>query len=599
MTECLFFTPGGTPLFARSDMEEGHWVQQEMSVNATFPFVSDKLISRGMRIGFNDPATGNFELFEIRNVQNTEPDHYQQITAEHISISELSDDHIDTAEITNQTASAALGSILTGTLWSVGTASYNPTSSGDVSRGSVWQAVQMIQQNWNVYIVPRVTLSNNGTVSGRYLDIIQTGGTFRGVRLSIDKNMSDASVTYDDSEVYTALYGYGAGVETEPGEDKESLTFEDVVWTATSEHPAKPDGQKYLEWPEKTALYGRNGRPRFGFYQNADIDDDEVLLEQTWKALQETCDPKISITGTATDLHRLGYTDIPLRLHDIAIVELRGTGEAFQKEIIQLDVDLIDPTATQATIGDYIPNIVYIVRDNDNAAKGGGGGGGRGQTNTEYERKEFHTDILANDYKISLTATQEDMNTVDSILRQAGLELDAQGVLIYADDNANMLQAKLNVQAGQIGLVVQGTGANASIKAAEIVAAINAQTGASTVKISADYIDVDGLVSDFTSMGITVQSFECTGESTFDSIDTSAITSVYSELGDAICDTLEIDGETAEWVNTTIVTAVNLSNSYYFLFETGQGGTGSANGSVVYSVSTKDIYFLGYEVTSP
>jgi hypothetical protein len=53
-----------------------------------------------------------------------------------------------------------------------------------------------------------------------------------------------------------------------------------------------------------------------------------------------------------------------------------------------------------------------------------------------------------------------------------------------------MWQSKLNVQADRIGLVVSGTGANASIKAAEIVASIN--SSGSSVTISADKIILSG-----------------------------------------------------------------------------------------------------------
>lgn len=101
--EMLFFNTSGTILFSRDDLEEGHWVQEEMSVTATFPFVVGKVITHGMRLGFRDPVTDNIEVFEIRNVQNLEPDHYQQLTAEHIAVSELSDEHIDEAEITDNT----------------------------------------------------------------------------------------------------------------------------------------------------------------------------------------------------------------------------------------------------------------------------------------------------------------------------------------------------------------------------------------------------------------------------------------------------------------------------------------------------------------
>ena len=405
MTECIFLNAAGVTLFTRSDMEQGHWVQEEMSVNATFPYDPEKVIERGQRIAFRDPATDVLQVFEIRSVSTYEPDAYQQITAEHIAIAELQDEHITGGAITEKTASEALSAVLTGTLWSVGTNTASGTQSADISRGSVWQAVCTIKQNWNVYITPRVVISSAGAITGRYLDISPAGGTWNGLRLSIRKNMYDPVVTYNDEDVLTALYGYGGTVDVshQTGDDTQTeLTFADQVWTATSEHPAKPSGQTYLEWPEKTALYGRNGRPRFGYYQNANITDPAVLLQKTWEALKRTCDPKISISGTVNDLHRLGYADEPLTLHAMALVEVEETGEMFYKEIIRLDVDLVDPDGSVPEIGDYIPNIIYINRDTANKARGGGGGGGRGQTNAEAEESDTFAEFERTDDMIGM-----------------------------------------------------------------------------------------------------------------------------------------------------------------------------------------------------
>lgn len=406
--ECIFLNAAGTTLFVRDDMESGHWVQQEMNMTADFPFVTDKKIERGMRIAFRDPITDILQVFEIRVVTNQEPDHFQQITAEHIALSELSDEHINSQEITDKTAAQALTTALIGTLWSVGNNTASGTQNADISRGSVWDAVNTIKQNWNVYIEPRIVISSAGVITGRYLDISPADGVWRGVRLSVRKNMIDPAVTYDDEEVYTALYGYGGSVEKPQatGDDKtEELTFADVVWSATSSHPAKPSGQTYLEWPEKTALYGRNGRPRFGYYQNGNIKDANLLLEKTWESLKQCADPKLSISGTIVDLYRLGYHDEPIRLHDIAIIEIDETGEIFQKQIICCDIDLIDPTGSRVEIGDYIPNIIYINRDTaDKAGGGGGGGGGRGMTKLEDELTIHETWFEKNDDLIGLFA---------------------------------------------------------------------------------------------------------------------------------------------------------------------------------------------------
>lgn len=520
--EFTFLSAAGVTLFTRSDAETAHWVQEEMTVNATFPFVDGKVIERGQRLAFRDPATDTIEVFEVRSVSTIEPDHYQQISAEAICLSELQDEHIDTAEITGKTAAQALTTVLAGTMWSVGTNTASGTQSADISRGSVWQAMNTIKSNWNVYITPRVVITN-GAITGRFLDISPAQGTWRGVRLSVRKNMLDANVTYNDEDVLTALYGYGGTIDKprSGGDDEaEELTFADVVWTATGGHPAKPSGQTYLEDPSKTAIYGRNGRPRFGYYQNANIKDADVLLQKTWEALQRTYEPRISITGTVADLYRLGYKDEPLRLHDLVIVEIEETGETFQKEIIRLDVDLIDPTGNRPDIGDYIPNIIYINRETNKRASGRGGGGGRGQTNVEAEMSETFTQfektadmigmvvgtrnggyyvkageiVLAinksgetGQYESTALINADHVNisgTTTAYTLAGSLERDAQGRLIIKDAGG------LYVQRTEAGVTAQfGVWDNGNLTGGVIVDKVN---GATNTYIKGDHVNISG-----------------------------------------------------------------------------------------------------------
>ena len=70
------------------------------------------------------------------------------------------------------------------------------------------------------------------------------------------------------------------------------------------------------------------------------------------------------------------------------------------------------------------------------------------------------------------------------------IDQTASSIRIAVEDSASGLRAEIGVQADRIGLVVEGTGENASIKAAQIVAAVN--DGASSVVISADHINLDG-----------------------------------------------------------------------------------------------------------
>ena len=449
------FLSGEKVAFFRADAEQAEWSQDEMSLFCTFPLDSGKLIERGMTVLFQDPATGDWKAYEVRNVSQFPGEGYQQFTAEDLAISELTDCHLqDEIELTNATVKTALNKVLTGTGWNIGTNDSDETSTADIGRGSVWEGITTIRGNWNINIIPRVTVNASG-ITGRYLDIVTTEGTWRGLRFSIDKNCSDPCVTIDDSELYTALYAYGASY-TE-GEDIEhqttvETTFKDIVWSKTSKHPAKPAGQVYLEWPEKTALYGRNGKARFGYYQNSSIKSAETLLEKTWETLKTVSEPKISITGTVTDLKRLGYHDEPLRLYDLAIIDFGGT--PLYKQIIKLTVNLLDPTGNNLTIGDYIPNIIYINRETENYATGGstgtsGGRGGGGGSRSQKQQGEFETTIAQNERNIVLEARQVNENREK--LRAAGIEIDPiTGVVIYAEDVENGIGANFRVQSNKI-----------------------------------------------------------------------------------------------------------------------------------------------------
>lgn len=710
--QTIHLNAAGTVLFVRDDMESGEWTQEENTMNATYPYVTGKELQRGQQIAFRDPATNNLEFFEIRNVQTIEPEHYQQIEAESIALSELSDEHIGSKEYYNIPPQAALSDVLTGTLWSVGNVSvgdlaeqasirtqisalglngnvdltsrpivyqdamknagysdftgdyatlysmtYKDTtsrdytytalvtpikqdgtvfsqdridsyvadvfkkatnrasfkdvdtegmfifistqgdhisevdalaetchdlseawedciagvgSSGKISRGNVWQAVQVIKENWNVYVTPRVTVNSAGSITGRYLDISEATGTWRGLRLSIEKNMPDITVTYDDRDTITAMYGYGGNMDIAKasGDETKECTFADVVWTATADHPAKPAGQTYIEDTSKTALYGRNGRPRFGYYQNSDITDPETLLIKTWEALKITSSPKISISGTTVDLRRLGYHDEPLRLHDLVLVEVKETGELLQKEIIKLTVDLIDPTANRPEIGDYIPNIIYYQQKTTEDATGGGGGGGRGKTKVEND--------------------------------------DA---LTYAE----WLKSK-----DAIGMVVGMKNGGWTIEAGRIVLSINEQDASSRILLQADVIDIDGIVTSLESYDISCGGLHVEGATDFLKglyteewvVAESYISAgTYVEAGSGFM--VVGDNHKATWQTDTVVTAVGVtlpsisrSSSRYFLYAASSGSTTPTNtqtGRVITSYTegsvaptTKTIYYLGH-----
>ena len=638
--EFTFLKHDGNVAFVRDDAEQAEWTQEEMNLNCTFPYNGKKVIERGMTVLFQDPATDAYQAYEIRNCQSFSSEGYQVFTAEDIAISELTDCHIpEKIEFTDISVKNALTNVLQGTGWAVGSV-VNSVSSGDVGRGDVWQAVCSIRDNWNVYIMPRVTVDASGIVA-RYLDIIPAEGTWRGVRLSVNKNLDDPCVQYDDSELYTALFAYGGTYTAGEGDSSETREYniKDVTWAKTDDHPAKPKGQNFIEWPEKTALYGRNGKPRYGYYQNGDIDDPNILIQKAWESLKQCADPKISIKGTVTDLKRLGYTDQPIRLHDMAIVELEPLGVQFYKQIIQLTVDLLNPDNTVPNIGNYIPNIIYINRQTDDDATGGGRGRGGG-TRAKQEFSQYITEIEKNERDIQLYARKVDEQ--GNILQQAGMSIDPEtGVIIYAEDNehnigsmfhaqSNMiesevrmriqgeqeiysnitqtanqirtevsssvtnLQSAITQQANRISLVVEGTGKNAKIKAAQIVASIN--DGSSTIKLKADHIDIDGLVEKLEAIAVGVGSLTVEGRSDFKGAMYGESTLTCEEGIRSNTGFVAPGSSTpATWQSKTVVTEVERSNSRYFVYAQNGNISNLATmiGTLVTGVSSDAIYYLG------
>ena len=566
-----FFDAADTVLFTRNDAEQAEHNHQELSLYAIFPYDPEKVITAGMRIGYLD-SLGVFQVFEIIKPKFYEPDHYQEITAEHICISELTDDMYTGGDLMEQTAGQALAALLDGTLWEVGTDTTANESSATFSFGFVWDDIRTIEKNWNVYITPRITTDGSG-ITGRFLDIRPAEATWRGLRFSLEKNMDDAAVTWDTSRLKTALYGYGKNSMTVQGQtEKQPWTFGSVTWAAEDGHPAKPEGQIYLEDPAATAAYGRNGRPRYGYYQNGDVEDPEKLLELTWVALKTVNAPDVTIEGQVRDITRLGEVDVPIRLHDSALIEITPTGTLLTREVVQYTEDILRPENSRVTIGKYIPNIVYITKE---VASGGGGGGSGGDSDTEYKLKEFETDIGWNDTQISLKAWQRDLdktdenlllayaaigissNQIQSIVTGSGVQLDpdtgkiitdANGLPVFAAGSSQMW-SNIQQQAGQIALVVSGTGANAAVNTASIVAAVNA--AGSSVTINADKVEINGETIVQKISGIE-------GEYTRLTAGSETVTALSAHLIDAATN-LNLTGTNVKWTTVKIGTILSYS----------------------------------------
>lgn len=581
----LFFDSAGAVLFERTDAERASVTHEQLSFQALFPYDGGKVIQSGMRVGFAD-ALGSFQAFEIRKVRTLEPDHYQEITAESIAISELTDEFTEKKQWTNVTAGAALGSLLNNTGWEIGDNLASNTSSGDAGTGDVWNATRTIQQNWNVYILPRVTVGASG-ITHKYLDIVPAGGVWRGLRLSLEKNASEIGVIWDDSNLKTALYAFGQEKSGSP------LTFKNVVWTATADHPAKPSGQTYLEDPDATAAYGRNGRPRFGYYQNASITDANVLLQKTWETLKTVNVPDVTIDCAVADLYRLGYADIPLRLHDLALVEIRPTGVVLHKELIQYSENLLDPSQSRVRIGVYIPNIVYINRQANK--RSGGGRGSGGQTYMEYTTANNTVQLW------------NDSNGLHSLCVGTGAQLNPDGSLVidpntgkpvFIDTGDNMWS---QIEQNKSSISLKVSKGDVSTQLAVECGNVSITGGNLTVDGYVSATEFDGLVANITGTGTAMHLYasymSVTSSLDVGNITLNASSGLVSATKGYFADGVQIGNNTATWQSKTVVTGVDKSpgTSRQWAYWDGSSYQHTLAQSFLnnVTVSTTTIYYLG------
>ena len=182
----------------------------------------------------------------------------------------------------------------------------------------------------------------------------------------------------------------------------------------------------------------------------------------------------------------------------------------------------------------------------------------------------------------------------NNILKQAGMRLDANGLLVYADDNQNMIGSRFNVQADKIGMVV-GTNQDGNyIKAGEIALSINNQ-GESAILLSADIIDIDGLVTALAAKNIGCGQLHVEGAAEF-------LNTIYCEASISAEESIHAGSGfhtgryTATWQSASYVT-YSLGTYSYFLYgssSTSTSASGARGGYLVTGSSSHTIYYLGH-----
>ena len=304
----------------------------------------------------------------------------------------------------------------------------------------------------------------------------------------LSRNVQGAKITYDDSELCTRAYY--------EQESRDANGDPSSIWKSVD---ADTIGRYGVI--EREVLTGSG-------YTQAEC---EYTVSEYLRKHKE---PKISVEIDADDLSQI--TGEALDSFTI--------GKLFRLALPDYDLTVehnITMLAYDDVYGEQTHVVVYLGQEEDStvtyiheisngtatgASSSGGGGGSR--KNVDDTFKKFRTIFQKQDDFIDLAA--QELKDKDSILRQAGLYLDRNGALVYADDNENQLYSKVKVEADKVRISAENRAkgleaqikVNADrvsilvddttgcIKAPSIIAAINDSD--SSILLNADRIRLTG-----------------------------------------------------------------------------------------------------------
>lgn len=385
----------------------------------------------------------------------------------------------------------------------------------------------------------------------------------------LSRNLISARVSSDDSELCTRAY-YKTYKTDAKGNVTESWTYKDADTKST-----------YGVVEREVSTSSDMTTAEINYAVNTYLNEHK----QPKYSIEISAEELSLITGESFDKFTVG------KLMRLAIPEYSVVVEKNITSVMWSDL-FNAPELMTVCMGDEEDTVVSFLHKVESVTTSSGKSG------TSVKKwKEYETKIDQTDKYIDMYAKRVDK--AGNILEQAGLDINSKGVLVYATDTKNMVGAKLNVlsdkietsvanaktefqsrisqEANRISLVVEGTGKNAKIKPASIVASIN--NGSSSLKFSADHIDVDGLVTKMKSVYL----------------DTLGIEADIAEFDTMTYGTASTGGvHEVKWKTASIKHATNFSTQRNFCWGSSSSVSGAISGYIALDYETTTIHYLGY-----
>lgn len=256
-----------------------------------------------------------------------------EISGVHILFDELKNIIIRDKRPKNVTAQQAMTVVLEGTNWNV-ISTVQGSRSDNFYYISALDAFYKVLKNWNCEFRVEVTFNGSNLVKKLYLE--KNISSDYGKWYEYGDKLVSVVAEENNTNIATAFIGRGKGIETGNGGYSRKIDFSNIVWTTASGKPVnKPKGQDYIEIASATRIYGYpNGNPRIQVIEFTDIEDENTLIEETYKYALENSRPRLQLKATAID-------DKKVELGEVATVIRSDLDIRYKTRIFKIKNDLM------------------------------------------------------------------------------------------------------------------------------------------------------------------------------------------------------------------------------------------------------------------
>ncbi|MDR4197962.1 phage minor structural protein [Bacillus altitudinis] len=339
--------------------------KEELNLGSSFSFIADashpdaRYLFEENQVVFRD-KDGELRAFVIKELDDTDDgaELNTLVTCE-AAMMELAETIIKEKRPKDKTAQYVLDQVFERTRWTAEVTAELGLNSTSFYKMNALECLSDVLNKWGGEFKDIVEFDGN-TITKRTIKVLPRRGKDSGKRFEIDKDTESIRRTVI-SYPKTALYGYGASLETTDDDGEETggysrfIDFADVEWKKANGDPVdKPKGQEWVGDPALLQKYGRlkNGEliHREDIFSDEDIEDAEELLKATYNHLITVASKtEVNYELSVKLLEGVeGYEHEHVDLGDTTIAIDRNFAIPIEtsQRIISMEYDITDPENT-------------------------------------------------------------------------------------------------------------------------------------------------------------------------------------------------------------------------------------------------------------